>query len=343
MIPIRIPRFVAAFIAFFAAAPAATADAVEDFYKGNQVTVVVSSGSGGMNALYARTIGEFFGRHIPGKPKVIMQHMPGGGGIKGTNYCYNVAPKDGSVLCNLQMGLTQAQLLGQPGVKFDMAKFTWLGRASSENSGIFVWHTVPAKTLLDVREHEVILAASGRGSETYTDPTIINAALGTKFKVVLGYPGGADMDLALERGETNGDAGPAVSVFTRKQHWIDNKLIRFLVQSGSTRHPRLPDVPLLTDFARNDEERQMFAFLSARAEIGRTYLGPPDLPVDRTAALRKAFMDTMRDPAFRAEAGRRKLDVIPASAEQVHKTVTDLLATPPAVVAKVKAALGLKE
>ncbi len=323
-------------------APNAYGDAVADFYKGKDVKIIVSSGSGGTNALYGRTIGKYIGRHIPGKPNVVMQYMGGGGGIKGANYCYNVAPKNGTVLCHLQMSLPQAQLLGSKGVKFDVTKFSYLGRTASANSGIFVWHTLPVKTLMDVRKHEVRVGASGRGSETYTDPTIINSVLGTKFKVITGYKGGGEIDLALERGEVTGDAGPVMSVFVRKQHWLKDNLIRFIVQSGSQRHPKLTHVPLLTEFARNKEEREVFAFMSSRANIGRTLIAPPGVPADRVAALRKAMADTLKDPAFLAEAKKRNVDIIPASWQEVDAAVKGVFNTPPKVVARVRKALGLK-
>ncbi|MDH3288585.1 MAG: tripartite tricarboxylate transporter substrate-binding protein [Betaproteobacteria bacterium] len=333
---------VAGMAAVLALAPPARGDSVADFYKGKDVTLIVGSGSGGTNALYGRTLAAHLGRHIPGKPNVIAQFMPGGGGIKAANYFYTVAPKDGTVLLHPQSSHPQAQVLGSPGVKFDVTKYFYLGRTASQNSGIFVWHTVAAKTLMDVRTHEVIIGASGRGSETYQDPTIINSVLGTKFKVITGYKGGGEMDLALERGETTGDAGPILSVFVRQQHWLQKNLIRFLVQTGSERHFRLPDVPLLTEFARNDEERAVFAFMSARANIGRTLVAPPGVPAERVAALRKAMADVLKDPAFLAEAEQRKMDVIPASAQEVEAAVKVVFDTPPAVIARVKKALDLK-
>ena len=320
----------------------ARADAVADFYKGKDVTIIVGSGAGGTNALYGRTIAAHLGRHIPGNPNVVAQFMPGGGGVKAANYFYNVAPKDGTVLFHPQSAHPQAQVLGSKGIKFDVRKYSYLGRTASQNSGIFVWHTVPVKTLMDVRNQEVIIGASGRGSETFQDPTIINSVLGTKFKVITGYKGGGEMDLALERGETNGDAGPILSVFVRKQHWLQKDLIRFLVQTGAERHPKLPDVPLLTELARNDEERAVFAFMSAKATIGRTLVAPPGAPADRVAALRKAMADTLKDPEFLAEAKKRNMDVLPATSEQVEAAVAVVFNTPPPVIARVKKALDLK-
>ncbi len=330
-------------LALFASALANMGDAqaqtAEDFYRGRNVTLVVSSDAGGTTGLYGRTIGQFLGRHIPGQPTVVMRFMSGGGGIRGANYCYNVAPKDGSVICHIQAGLPLVQLVNPRGVRYDVRDFSYLGRTSSTNSGIFVWHTVPVESLLDARNHEVVLGASGRGSETYIDPTIINNVLGTKFNVILGYAGGGDIDLALERGEITGDAGQVLSVFVRKQYWLEDGLIRFLVQTGQSRHERLPDVPLLQEFARNDEERAIFEFISSRADIGMTLLVPPQVPETRVAALRQAMADTLADPDFLAAAAERNLDVVPASAEEVEATVRNVFDTPAPVVERIQAAL----
>jgi tripartite-type tricarboxylate transporter receptor subunit TctC len=329
-------------LAMHAGLGGAQAQSVEDFYTGRNVALVVSSDAGGTTGLYGRTIGEFLGRHIPGQPNVVMQFMSGGGGIRGTNYCYNIAPKDGSVICHIQAGLPLVQLLNPRGVRYDVRDFSYLGRTSSTNSGIYVWHTQPVETLLDVRDHEVILGASGRGSETYNDPTIINNVLGTKFNVILGYEGGGDIDLALERGEITGDAGQVLSVFVRKQYWLQDGLIRFLVQTGRTRHERLPDVPLLQEFARNAEERAVFEFLSSRADIGMTLLVPPDVPDERVSALRQAMADTLADPDFLAAAEQRNLDVVPATAEEVEASVRSVFETPAPVVERIRAALELE-
>ena len=335
-------RLFPALLAMLCAPWPVAAAAPADFYRGKTVTLISSSDAAGTAAFYARTAGDFIGRYIPGKPTVVMQFMPGAGGIAGANHCYGRAARDGTELCHIQMGLPLLQLLDPRGVQFDARKFNYLGRTATAASGIYVWHTVPVRSLADVRGHEVVIGASGRGSETYMDPTIINGVLGTRFKVIVGYPGGGEIDFALERGEITGDAGPVLSVFVRKRHWVDNKQIRFLVQTGSTRDPRLPDVPLLSAFARNDEERGVFALLSARADIGYTLLAPPGVPPERVAVLRKAMADMLADPAFLMEARRRNIDIMPGSATQVEASVRRVFATPPAVVARVRQTLGIR-
>ncbi len=324
------------------AATPAVADAVADFYRGRTVTVLVPSGSGGLNALYARTVGDRLGAHIPGKPKIIYQYMPGGGGIKGTNYCYKIAPKDGSMLCEPLNPLALAQLLRPKGVKYDAGKFNYIGNASNQNGSFAVWHTVKANSLMDAKKTEIIFAGTGKGSESYYDPAIVNNLFGTKFKMVMGYKGGGALDLSLERGETVGRAGPLLSWVVRKSHWLKSGKIRILAQVGLKRMPDFKNVPLLTDFANNDEQRQILTLISSRASIGRPFVAPPGTPADRVAALRKAFVATMNDPAFQADAKKRRLYTEWSSGEDVQKVVANMLATPKPLIRKVRAALGYK-
>lgn len=320
----------------------AWSDTVAEFYDGRQVTVIVNSGSGGSNALYARTLGQFLGRHIPGQPTVVMQFMPGAGGTKGANFCYNVAPKDGTTLCHLLHSLVQAEQFRAVGVRYESDRFSWIGRTATVAGSILVWHTVPVKSLLDAREQEVLLGATGKSSENYTDPTMINHVLGTRLKPILGYAGGGELYLAMERGETHGMGGPLLSVVTGRPDWVEQGKIRFLVQIASQKHPMLPDVPLLESFAETEEARQMFRFMTARADLGRSLSGPPGIPEDRVEALRKAFMDTMGDPDFIREAEKRHLELLPASGDEVEQVVARLLATPPEVIDQAKSALGLE-
>lgn len=318
------------------------AKAQEDFFAGQTVVLISSSDAGGTAGTYARIVSDFLGRHIPGEPTVVIQFMPGAGGMVGANYCYNRAFKDGTMLCSIQPGLPQLQRLDPRSVRFDATEFNYLGRTSSTNSGIYVRSELPVMNLLDVRDHEVILGATGRAADTFVDPTVINSVLGTKFRIILGYPGGGEIDYALENGEIQGDAGPVLSVFLRRQSWIDNDEIRFIVQTGERRHPRLPDVPLLTEFARNDEERAMFEFLSLRSDIGYTLLAPPGVPEDRVAILRQAMADTLADPDFLRAADALHLDVIPATGEEVEAAVARVFATPDPVVERMRAALDIE-
>ena len=323
-------------------AGAASAEPVSGFYQGRALTILVPSGAGGLNALYARTVGDRWGKHIPGNPKIIYRHMPGGGGIKGTNYCYTSAPKDGSMVCVPFSSLAFAQLLRPKGIRYDAGEFRYLGSASDMNGSLAVWHTVPVKSLLDARKTEIVFIGTDKGSESYYDPVIVNSLFGTKFKIVMGFKGGGALELSLERGEMLGHAGSLLNWAVRKPHWLKSGRIRILAQIGLRRMPDFSDVPLLSEFARDDEERQILQFISSRAGIGRPFVAPPGTPRDRVAALRKAFVATMKDPALIADLRARRLHHQWSGGEDVRKVVADMLATSKSVVANVRGMLGYK-
>jgi tripartite-type tricarboxylate transporter receptor subunit TctC len=328
-------------IAFAALCAAPVAAAEDNFFNGETITLISSSDAGGTAGTYARLAGDFLGRHIPGEPTVVIQFMPGAGGVLGASYCANRGTEDGLTICAIQPGLPHLQLLDPASARFDVRAFHYLGRTSSTGSAIYVTATSPAITLEDVRTHRVILGATGRAADTFIDPTIINAVLGTQFELIVGYPGGGEIDYAIETGEVEGDAGPVLSTFLRHPDWIDNGRIRFLVQTGASRHPRLPDVPLLTEFARNADERAMFDFLSLRSEIGYTLLVPEGVPADRVAILRRAMADMLADPEFLAAAERIRMDIFPATGEQVEASVAKVFATPEPVLERLRTALEL--
>ena len=206
----------AASAALLLAAAPVSANSVADFYKGKQIRIVVVSGSGGLNALYARTLGDRMGKHVPGKPNFIYQYMPGGGGLKGANYCYNVAPKNGTTLCQVLNPLGLMQLLRPKGVKYDAAKFSYIGNTGDQNGSFAVWHTVPAKKLMDLRNVVVPFAGTGKGSESFYDPTLLNSLFGTKVKMVMGYKGGGQLDMAMAQRPCR----PVISYMVRKPHWL---------------------------------------------------------------------------------------------------------------------------
>ena len=318
----------------------ASADAVADFYKGKQITILVVSGSGGMNALYARTLGDRMGKHVPGNPKFIYQFMPGGGGMKGSNYCYNIAPKNGTVLCQVLNPVGLVQLLRPKGVKYDADKFTYIGNTGDQNGSIAVWHTVPAKKLMDLRNVEVPFAGTGKGSESYYDPTLLNSLFGTKIKMVMGYKGGGQLDMAMAQQETTGRAGPVISYIVRKPHWLKEGKIRLLAQVGLKKIPGYENVPLLLDFARNEDEHQIITLVSSRSAIGRPLAAPPGVPADRIAALRTAFVATMNDPAFKADIKKRRMLNDWRRGEEVQEIVAKMMATPKPLLDKTKKALG---
>jgi tripartite-type tricarboxylate transporter receptor subunit TctC len=265
--------------------------------------------------------------------------MPGGGGLNGANYCYNVAPKDGSVICQISPSVPTAQLLDNTGIRYDAAKFNWIGQSADQNGALAIWHTSRVRTFEDTRKSETILGVTGRSSETFIDPTIFNAALGTKFKLVAGYRSAGDLNLAMERGEIHGYNGPILTYLSVSKQLVDDGRIRLIVQMGLRKQPKFPDVPLAAEFATDAESRALIEFIAARAQVGRAFVAPPGVPADRVAALRAAFDTTMKDPAFLDVTGKIGFEINPASGTEITKVVSQILATPDRIVKRAAAIL----
>jgi tripartite-type tricarboxylate transporter receptor subunit TctC len=320
-------------------APAArvVAQSLADFFKSRNIDLYVGYSTGGAYDLYARVIGRHMGSHIPGNPTLVPRNMEGAGSLRLANYLYRVAPQDGSAIATIGRGIAFDPLLIGKGDQFDAQKFNWLGSANNEVSVCVAMKNSGINKFEDLFTKE--LTVGGTSSDTDQFPRVLNGVLGTHFKIVEGYPGGNDVVLAMERGEVNGRCGWSwSSVKSTHKSWIDDKRMIVLVQLSLTKHPELPDVPLVMDFAKNDEQRQILKMVFARNVMGRPFLAPPNLPADRVAALRKAFMDTMVDKEFLAEADKAQLEINPVAGEDVEKLVKDVYATPEAVVAKAKAA-----
>jgi tripartite-type tricarboxylate transporter receptor subunit TctC len=288
--------------------------------------------AGGGYDVYARLVARHIAKHIPGNPTVIPKNMAGAGSLKLANWLYNVAPKDGTVIGMIGRGTGFDPLFGIKGAQFQGTKFNWLGSANDEVSVCVSWHTSEVKTFDDLLKHELIVGGTGASADTDQFPKIMNAVLGTKMRIITGYPGGNDIGLAMERGEVKGRCGWSwSSVKATHQPWLDEKKINVLIQLSLEKHPDLPNVPLVVDLAKTDEDKKIMRLLFARQVMGRPFLAPPDLPPDRLAALRKAFMDTMRDKEFFADAERGKLEITPVSGEGIQKLVGEVYATPAAV------------
>jgi tripartite-type tricarboxylate transporter receptor subunit TctC len=320
--------------AILAAIPlsSAPADGVADFYRGKNVEMYIGYSAGGGYDVYARLVARHIGKHIPGNPNVIPKNMAGAGSLKLANWLYNVAPKDGTVIGMIGRGTGFDPLFGIKGAQFQGTKFNWLGSANDEVSVCVSWHTSEVKTFDDLLRHELIVGGTGASADTDQFPKIMNAVLGTKMRVITGYPGGNDIGLAMERGEVKGRCGWSwSSVKATHQPWLDEKRVNVLIQLSLEKHPDLPNVPLVVDLAKTDEDKKIMRLLFARQVMGRPFLAPPDLPPDRLAALRKAFMDTMRDKDFLADAERGKLEITPVSGEGIQKLVGEVYATPEAV------------
>lgn len=322
----------------------AAAQSVANFYKGKNVSVIIGYGVGGGYDQYARVFARFMGSHIPGNPTLVVQNMPGAGSRKAANWLYNVAPKDGSVLATLGQNTPTDQALGQPGIQFDSNKFNWIGNIIVVNNTLAVWHTTGVKTVEEATKKELAIGASGASSPSVLYPQVANNLLGTKFKIISGYPGGGDINLAMERGEVDGRGSNSwASWKSTKADWLKDKKVSILFQVGPKRESDLPDVPLLSELGKTPEERQVLEVISADVAVGRPILTTPGVPQDRVAALRKAFDDTIADKAFMDEAKKQKMDINPLSGEELQQIVAKVLANSPDVIAKVKQAITIKD
>jgi tripartite-type tricarboxylate transporter receptor subunit TctC len=307
-----------------------------DFYSGKSVDLYIGYSAGGGYDIYARLLSRHMGRFIPGNPAIVPKNMPGAGSLVLANWLYNVAPKDGTAFGTIGRGTGFDPLLGSTKAQFDAAKFNWIGSMNDEVSVCAAWYTSGITKLEQVQQTPLTVGGSGPAADTDQFPKVLNATIGTKFKIVTGYPGGNDVDLAMERGEVMGRCGWSwSSVIATHRHWLDEKKISVLVQLSLSKHPDLPNVPLVMDFAKNEAERQIFKLVFARQPMGRPFLAPPGIPGDRVAVLRKAFMDTMRDKQFLAEAEKMQLEINPVSGEAVQEIVQDVYRTPKAVAAAV--------
>jgi tripartite-type tricarboxylate transporter receptor subunit TctC len=307
-----------------------------EFYKGKNVDLYVGYSTGGGYDVYGRIVARFMGRHIPGNPTVVVKNMDGAGSMRAANYIYNVAPKDGTAFGTVARGLAFDTLFGLQGAQFDGTKFSWIGSANDEVSVCVGWSSTSGIAKFeDLKTKQMIVGGTGGSADTDQFPRIINAVLGTKMKLVVGYPGGNEVNLAMERGEVQGRCGWSwSSVKSTQSGWLKDKKINVLVQLSLSKHADLPDVPLIMDLAQTEEQKQIFRLIFARQVLGRPFLAPPGLPADRLAALRTAFMDTMKDADFLAEADKLKLEITAVPGETLQKIVQEAYATPKDVVKK---------
>jgi tripartite-type tricarboxylate transporter receptor subunit TctC len=313
---------------------AARADAVEDFYRGKTITFIIASNPGGSYDIYSRLLADHMPSHIPGKPTMIVKHAGGsGGGLPMTNAFYNTGRRDGSEIGMTQQTAILAQILTPDLVKYDARQWGWIGLMTPIRNMLGVWHTAPAQTLDEAKKKEVLVGATGRASPTYIVPIALNKIYGTKFKPVMGYKNVAGIDLAMERGEVFGRGASWQSVVSQKPQYITEKKFKALVVDGLTRDPEIPDVPLLVELAKTEQHKQAAMLVSSASEFGRSVFTPPGVPADRLSALRKAFDATMKDPAFLAEAKKRKAPIEPQNAAYLEKITADVINSSPEVVA----------
>jgi tripartite-type tricarboxylate transporter receptor subunit TctC len=322
-----------------AVTPAAAQKSVADFYKGKQLRLVVGSAVGGGYDLYARALARHIVNYIPGHPTIIVQNLPPAGSMVMVNQLCNQGPKDGTAIGAPLNGIPTAPML-QAGTHFDPTKINWLGSLNSETYVGYVWHTVPVSSITDLAKTEVLVGSTTVGTTMSDFPLLLNDLFGYKFRIVRGYKGTSQIDIAIERGELQGNAGIGLaSIKTRRQKWLVEKKIKLIAQYGDKPDPEIAGVPVVMDLAKSDAERQAMRLLFSRTRYARPYFLPPGVPKDRVEALRRAFDATMKDKGFVAEAKKLKLDLLPMTGEQMQALVADLAGTPPAVVARVRKAL----
>lgn len=327
--------------AMLCAANPAAANSLAEFYEGKQVRFIIRSGVGGGYDSYARLLTRHIGRHIPGKPSVIPINMPGGGGIIAANHVALAAPKDGTILTMVSQGLPIDQALGlNTTLKADLRSFHWIGNMSAANQVLAVWHTSKTQTVADAQTRETLIGSTGAGSISTQLPALLNNLIGTKFKIVIGYPDGRDVNLAMERGEVEGrGANPWVSYKSTSPRMVAEKHIRPLVQFGLISDPEIAEAPLFRNLPVAPENKPVLEFMSRAVMVGRPVATTPGVPPDRVAALRRAFDDTIQDPQFRKDAEAQRAEIDYMNGEQLEKIIADLIGAPPEVLARVRNAL----
>ena len=313
-------------------------DPVAEFYKGKQIKIAVGFSPGGSSSLYAQTLTRPMGRYLPGNPTFIVQHMPGAGGLIAANHITTNAARDGTEFAITSRTAALEPLLGNANAKFDASKFNWVGNANIENSVCIAWHTAPVTSVQDVFKTELVVGGASSAAQEVMYPRAFNRLLGTRFKVVTGYPGSTEILLAIERGEVHGFCGIGWTfVKLRKNDWLREKKINVLFQMALAKHPDIPDVPAILDFAKTPEDRQVIEFLFAPQDMGRPFFAPPGVPAERVAALRAAFARTLKDAEFLAEAEKQGIEVQFVPGEDIQKLVERIYASPKTVIDRAKA------
>jgi tripartite-type tricarboxylate transporter receptor subunit TctC len=312
------------------------ASPAEQFYAGKTLTIVVGSGAGGGFDTTARLVSRHIGRHVPGNPTVIVQNMPGGGGMVAANYMFNVAPKDGTVIGLFHEAQVMSQLTGGEGVDFDLRKFNWLGSSYVDPNVCLVRTDAPVVNFKDMigRATPVAVGGTGPGSNTYDAPRVLAVATGASIKAVAGYPTTNDARVGVERGEIDGLCLGWESVKSLSTQWLEDKYARVFVQNGTVRHKDLPDVPLAMEFAKDDDSRKLLRLVDAPGAMSKPFSMPPGVEAARVEVMRTALFDTFSDARFLDEAKAMKLDFQPKNAAEIEAVLDEVLATPPEIAAK---------
>ncbi len=331
-------------LALAASACSVAADPVADFYKGKQLRMVVRTTPGGDYHQYSSLLARFLPKHIPGNPQIIINHMPGGGGIIAANFMANLAPRDGTVIGIVSQGLILDQALGMsPQLKADLRQFNWIANVVDSNQLLVVWNTSQTRSIEDAKKRDTLIGTTGAGSASVQYPAFMNNVLGTRFKLVSGYVSGTEIDLAMERGEVEGrGTNPYSGYMASRPTWIPTGKIIPLMQSGIKKEPGLPGVPLIVDQVVAPENKPLLAMLGRASSFGRPLATTPGVPAERVAALRKAFEGTIADPEFQATAAKENLEIRTMTGNQLTELVAGILDAPHDVRDRMKVALEPK-
>lgn len=313
----------------------ASAQTVEEFYKGKTVELYIGYTVGGGYDSYARALARHMGKHIPGNPTVVPVNMEGAGSLRMTNWLYEAAPQDGTVFGTFARAAPFDPLFGNTEATFDALKFNYIGSANNEVSLCAAMTRTGITKFDDLKEQELIIGGTGDTADTVQFPKVINAVFGTKMRIINGYPGGNDVVMAMERQEVDGRCGWSYSsIVSGSADWLKNGDVQLLMQLSTAKHPELPDVPLVMDIVENEADRQLLGLMFARQTLGRPYAAPPNVPADRVEALRAAFMATMEDAEFLAEAKAQDLEITPVDGATVQSLVEDVYKADPAIVSR---------
>lgn len=328
--------------AFCVATPEATAQGAEKFYRGKTVRVVIGYGVGGGYDLNARLAARHLGKHLPGNPSFVPQNMPGASGMTATGYLYMSAPKDGTAIGTIPVNLARDQVLKGKDAKYDVRKFFWIGRMVSGAGTHFTWHTSGIKSFSDLRNRETVAAGTGPTGNSVVYPRVTNALMGTRIKILKGFKGTSEATLALQRGEVHLVLEPWQSIKSGSPDLLREKKMVLVVQYASRRHPDLQHIPTIMEFCETEEQRRLFTLLLSSAEVGRSLVMPPDVPADRSAAMRGAFDAMITDPELLKDAEKQRMDLDMLGGADLEKIVLASFDSPPKVVARLRELLAQK-
>jgi tripartite-type tricarboxylate transporter receptor subunit TctC len=337
---LRIACILCSVVAIASTVMAQPAPSVADHFRGKTIKLNIATSSGGAYGSYALVFAQYFGKHVPGEPAVVPEYRPGAGGVVAANYLFNVAPKDGTAIGIPLAPIVLAQYTGAK-ARYDASKFLWVGQMADITRLFAVWENSPVKSFADLKRLETVAGTTGKGSETYMNPALMNHVFGTRIKIVAGYKGSNDLMLALERGEISAVSGTWANFAANHPQWVSERKVRFVVQIGLRKVKGYENVPLLSELAANEDDRRLIEYMSlVTTSVGYSVIAPPGVPDEIVAALRSAFDATMKDPAFLAAAKKCCVDLNPATHDVVAAAVARAINSPKSLLERFIRAIG---